>query len=78
MAKKIYSHSKLGTYENCPWKYKLSYIDKLEKPEVEGIEAFVGSRVHDVLEKCYRDLKFTKVNSMDELLAYYNEIWDKN
>ena len=78
LAKKIYSNSKLGAYESCPWQYKLHYIDGLEKPGVEGIEAFVGSRVHDVLEKCYKDLKFAKVNSLEELLAFYNKIWDEN
>ncbi|MBI3815566.1 MAG: PD-(D/E)XK nuclease family protein, partial [Nitrospinae bacterium] len=24
----IYSHSRLSTYETCPLKYKLQYIDK--------------------------------------------------
>jgi len=28
----VYSHSKLGTYENCPRKYKLQYIDRIERP----------------------------------------------
>ncbi|MGZ3558640.1 MAG: PD-(D/E)XK nuclease family protein, partial [Thermodesulfobacteriota bacterium] len=41
----VYSHSQLSTYETCPQKYKLSYIDKIEV-ETEGIEAFMGSRVH--------------------------------
>jgi putative RecB family exonuclease len=72
-----YSHSQLSTYETCPHQYKLAYIDKI-KIETEGIEAFMGSRVHDVLEKLYRDLKMTKLNSLEEILEYYHQSWEKN
>jgi putative RecB family exonuclease len=73
----IYSHSQLSTYETCPQQYKLAYIDKIEV-ETEGIEAFMGSRVHDALEKLYRDLKVTKLSTLDELLSFYHESWEKN
>ena len=72
-----YSHSQLGTYENCPHQYKLVYIDKIET-ETEGIEAFMGSRVHDVLQKLYHDLKVTRLNSLEDLLTFYHEIWERN
>jgi putative RecB family exonuclease len=72
-----YSHSQLSTYENCPHQYKLAYIDKIEV-ETEGIEAFMGSRVHDALEKVYRDLKVTKLNTLEELLGFYRQDWEKN
>jgi putative RecB family exonuclease len=72
-----YSHSQLSTYETCPHQYKLAYIDKIEV-ETEGVEAFMGSRVHDVLEKVYRDLKVTKLNTLEELLSFYHQDWEKN
>jgi putative RecB family exonuclease len=72
-----YSHSQLSTYETCPHQYKLAYIDKI-KIETEGIEAFMGSRVHDALEKLYRDLKVTKLNTLEEILDYYDQSWEKN
>jgi putative RecB family exonuclease len=72
-----YSHSQLSTYENCPHQYKLAYIDKIAV-ETEGIEAFMGSRVHDALEKVYRDLKVTKLNTLEELLSFYRQDWEKN
>lgn len=72
-----YSHSQLSTYETCPHQYKLAYIDKI-KVETEGIEAFMGSRVHDALEKLYRDLKVTKLNSLEEIIDYYHQSWEKN
>jgi len=73
----IYSHSQLSTYETCPHQYKLAYIDKIEV-ETEGIEAFMGSRVHEALEKLYRDLKVTKLNPLEELLNFYHQGWEKN
>jgi putative RecB family exonuclease len=72
-----YSHSQLSTYETCPQQYKLAYIDKIEI-ETEGVEAFMGSRVHNALEKLYRDLKVTKLNTLEELLTFYNQGWEKN
>lgn len=72
-----YSHSRLSTYEECPLKYKLGYIDKIER-DIEGVEAFLGQRVHDVLKKCYDDVKLAKGNSLEDLLAYYNQVWQKN
>lgn len=72
-----YSHSQLSTYETCPHQYKLAYIDKIEV-ETEGIEAFMGSRVHDTLEKLYRDLKVTKLNTLEDLLNFYHQSWEKN
>jgi putative RecB family exonuclease len=73
----IYSHSQLSTYEGCPLKYKLSYRDKIKR-DMEGIEAFLGSMVHETLKKCYDDAKYTKINPLDDLLGYYESIWDKN
>ena len=72
-----YSHSQLSTYETCPHQYRLHYIQKI-KVDTAGIEAFMGSRVHDALEKLYRDLKMTKLNTLEELLAFYHQSWEKN
>jgi len=72
-----YSHSRITTFENCPYKYKLQYIDK-EKPEIENtIEAFMGDMVHQSLEKLYRDKKFSKRVSKASLIKFYRDLWDK-
>ncbi|HIH38776.1 PD-(D/E)XK nuclease family protein [Candidatus Woesearchaeota archaeon] len=73
-----YSHSKLSTFEQCPLKYKFGYIDKVETEIGESVEAFLGKRVHESLEKLYKDLKFQKMNSLKDMLAFYNEEWTKN
>ena len=49
----IYSHSRLSTFEQCPFKFKLRYIDKII-PEIENtIESFLGGIVHETLEWIY-------------------------
>ena len=72
-----YSHSQLSTYETCPQQYRLAYIEKI-KTETEGIEAFMCSRVHDTLEKLYRDLKVIKLNTLEDILSFYSQSWEKN
>ena len=73
----MYSNSRIETFEQCPRKYKFRYLDKL-KMETEGVEAFVGKRVHETLEKLYRDLKMTKLNPLEDLLRFYESEWEKN
>ena len=73
-----YSNSRLGTFEQCKLQYKFQYIDKLKVPQEDTIETFLGSRVHESLEKLYKDLKFQKFLSSKELLDYYNKSWKEN
>ncbi len=73
----IYSHSQLSMYEECPLKYKLCYRDGIKR-DTESVEAFLGTMVHETLKKCYDDIRLTKLNSLDELLSYYDNIWQQN
>ena len=75
---KVYSHSRLSCYEECPQKYKLKYVDRVETEIEQSIEAFLGSRVHETLEKLYRDLGYRKVNTLEELLEFFHDEWKKN
>lgn len=72
-----FSHSKIGSYETCPLQYKYAYIDRVKvEVEVEDtVETFLGNRVHEALEKLYRDKQFEKLMSMEELLTYFNKMW---
>jgi len=69
----IYSHSRLNCFEQCPNKFKLKYIDKVESDIEQSVEAFLDSRVHETLEKLYRDLDYHKLNSLDDLLVFLHE-----
>ena len=73
-----YSHTKLGTFQQCKYKYKLQYIDKVKVDVPTTIEAFMGSLVHKALEKLYRDLKFQKINTKQELLDFFEKEWQGN
>ena len=74
----VYSHSRLSCFEQCPQKYKLKYLDRVESEVEESIEAYLGSRVHETLEKLYRDLGYQKVNTLDELLVFFRKKWMEN
>jgi putative RecB family exonuclease len=72
-----YSHSKIGTYESCPQKYKFQYIDKI-KGDIESVEAFLGSRVHDTLEHLYKCVRNGCLLSEEETLEFYESAWETN
>jgi len=72
-----YSHSRLGTYEKCPYHYKLRYIDRLEIEERQGIEAFTGIVVHESLEHLYAQAKEDRVVPWEELVTRLRRRWDE-
>jgi putative RecB family exonuclease len=74
----VYSHSRLSCYEQCPQKFKLHYIDKVETEEEQTVEAFLGIRVHEALEKLYRDLQHQKENTLEDLLVFLRDEWNAN
>ncbi len=74
-----YSHSRLSTFEQCPFKFKLKYIDKII-PEIDTtIEALLGNCVHSALEWLYNNLnsKAGKIPSTDEVLTAYIAAWEQ-
>jgi len=73
-----FSHSKIGTFENCKLQFKYRYIDRIKVEVEDTIETFLGSRVHETLEKLYRDLRFAKDVTLDGLLDDFNQRWRKN
>lgn len=72
----IYSHSKLSTFEQCPYKFKLRYIDKII-PEIEkSIEAHLGNAVHETLEWLYLEvMKVKEIPTLDETINFYLNRW---
>jgi putative RecB family exonuclease len=73
----VYSHSQLATFENCALRYRFKYIDRIEKPDEQGVEAFLGKRVHESLQKLYEDLRKGYACSLDEVLKSYREEWER-
>jgi len=73
----VYSHSRLNTYQNCPLKFKFQYITKPEIEKKDSVEAFMGSRCHESLEKLYKLLLNSRLLTKKELLDDYKQRWDE-
>jgi len=73
----VFSHSRILSYETCPLRYKYAYVDEII-PEEEAAETYLGTRVHEALEKLYRNLEYGKLMSKKELLSFFNLEWEKN
>jgi len=73
-----FSYSRINTFNNCPQKYKIQYIDKVSN-KCNSIEAYMGQRVHQVLEELYsiKNLK-NKFILFDQLIEMYNKSWTDN
>jgi putative RecB family exonuclease len=72
---KAFSHSSLSTFENCPRQYWFRYVEKVVV-DVESVEAFVGKRVHEVLERLYLFVGEGMVPSLQRVLWRYRQVWD--
>ena len=71
----VYSHSRLKCFENCPKQFHFKYILKLPQ-ETEGVEAFVGKRVHEVLERLYAFVQRDQVPGLPKVIHRYEQLWD--
>lgn len=55
---RIWSKSQLGMFANCPFSWKLRYIDKIKPDVVESLDK--GFQIHKVFELFYPDKDFDK------------------
>ena len=69
-----FSHSGIQSYKKCPAQFKFRYIDKVYKKD-EGIEAFLGKRVHESLEYLYNQTKSGVIPLVDEILKVHRSLW---
>ncbi len=73
----LYSHSRISSFENCPKQFQFRYVLRIPS-ETEGIEAFVGKRVHEVLERLYRFVEQDMVPGVEKVVARYQALWDEH
>lgn len=71
----VYNHSQIETYLNCPLKYRLQYRERI-KTGRQSVEAFMGTLVHETLERLYRDLLLSRVPGLEELQGFYSDRWE--
>jgi putative RecB family exonuclease len=72
----LYSHSRISSFENCRLQFKYRYIDRM-KVDVEGIEAFMGKLVHEVLEDLYGDLVHARDADPSEFGGRFDRLWEE-
>lgn len=64
----VFSFSRLGTYNDCPYAYKLGYVDDIEG--LDNVYSLLGGAIHDGLEDIYNG----KENKLQEKFDnQYNE-----
>jgi len=71
---RVFSISKLHTFENCPKMYKFKYIDGITEP-FQTIEAHFGKIIHNTLEYLYSSPHRLSLN---ELISFFNKTWEEN
>jgi putative RecB family exonuclease len=71
-----YSHSRIGTFLNCPRQYKFQYVEKAIVEKLVSVEAFLGSAVHNALEKLYQHKQNGRVMPLEELIDIYARFWE--
>ena len=71
-----FSPTKLDTYRHCPLQYKFKYVDRL-KAERAGVEAAVGTCVHEAFEELYQARAHGKLLSEEEVLRVFELAWSK-
>lgn len=72
----VYSHSRLSSFENCPRQFYYRYVERVPV-ETESVEAFVGKRVHEVLERLNRFVGQGLVPSLGKVIARFRTLWEE-
>jgi putative RecB family exonuclease len=72
----VYSHSRLSCFEKCKKQFYYRYVEK-RPVDTESIEAFVGKRVHEVIEKLNRFVERGVVPSLPKVLQRFRTDWEE-
>ncbi|SVE17278.1 uncharacterized protein METZ01_LOCUS470132, partial [marine metagenome] len=73
-----FSYSQLNTFKTCPQQYKIIYLDGVRRDH-ESIEAFMGKRVHGVLEWLYnKENREKPYLTFDHICKTYDTQWVKH
>ncbi|MDD1772377.1 MAG: PD-(D/E)XK nuclease family protein [Methanomassiliicoccales archaeon] len=70
-----YSYSRLQVFQQCPFKYRLMYIDKIAR-FTKGIEGFMGDMVHRTLRDLHARVDEGGTMTVDEMLDIYRSHWN--
>jgi len=73
-----FSYTRLETFKQCPRKYSYQYVERPDVPKKSTIEAHLGTVCHATVQQIYRDLSLSKIMSLEDTEALYQELWDKD
>lgn len=62
----IWSYSKLGTFHNCKFAYKLNYMTYPKIENKDNIYSVLGSVAHDILEEAYNTKTYDGVKANEK------------
>jgi putative RecB family exonuclease len=71
----IFSHSRLSNFERCPRRFQYRYLLNIPA-EGESIEAYLGKRVHEVLERLYRATAKGFVPTLAQVRMRFRQLWN--
>ncbi len=77
MIPSYFSYSAIQSFIKCPASYQFRYIDRIYKKD-EGIEAFMGKRVHETIEYVYNQKKLGSQLSYDNIMKYHHTLWENH
>ena len=72
----VFSHSRLSSFEKCPKQFYFRYVLRLPA-ETESVEAFLGKRVHEVLERLYLVIREGRVPSLAQVVRRFEANWQE-
>jgi putative RecB family exonuclease len=71
-----YSHSRFSSFENCPKQFHYRYVLRIPA-ESESIEAFLGKRVHEILERLLQVVQTGRIPSLPAVLKRFHQEWER-
>ena len=69
-----FSHSRLAALDDCPRRYRLRYVDRLQEA-FQTAEAYLGTRVHETLQWLYTEREAGRSHDEDAAVERYRETW---
>jgi putative RecB family exonuclease len=71
-----YSFSRVTTFEQCARRFRYRYLDGV-KEAFSGVEAFMGQRVHEVIEWLFNERDAGRSHSAEVAVKRYCDEWDR-
>lgn len=74
---RVYSHSQLEAFEDCPKRYAYRYVWRQESRKARGVEGFMGNLVHSTIERTFHHFAHHgTIATLTTLLDSYRREWD--